>query len=179
MIKASVARRYAKALFDLLDARSLEPARAGLAGLTHALSDSGPLKHLLASPAFAQEEKLAVLSALSQRLKCPPIITRFLAQLVKKNRVTFLPEITDAFASFADDAKGTRQVTVTSAAALSSAEQTRLRSRLRDLLRGEVNLTFHTKPELLAGLQIRIGSTVFDSTVRGRLAALRGILIKE
>jgi len=42
-----------------------------------------------------------------------------------------------------------------------------------------VDLTFHTKPELLSGLQIRIGSTVFDSTVRGRLTAMQGVLSKE
>jgi len=179
VIKASVARRYAKALFELLDAPSVEPARAGLAGLGHALSASASLKHLLASPAFGLEEKLAVLSALSQRLTCPPIINRFLAQLVKKNRVAFLPEIADAFATLVDEAKGTRQVMVTSATALSSAEQNRLRSRLRDLLRRDVDLTFHTKPELLSGLQIRIGSTVFDSTVRGRLTAMQGVLTKE
>lgn len=179
MIKVSVARRYAKALFELLDAPSIGPARAGLAGLTHALSDSGPLKHVLASPAFGRDEKLAVLSALSQRLKCPPIINRFLTQLVKSNRVALLSAITDAFAALVDEATGTRRVAVTSAMELSSAEQTRLRSRLRDLLRREVELTFQTKPELLSGLQIRIGSTVFDSTVRGRLTALRGVLTKE
>lgn len=179
MIKASVARRYAKALFELLDAPSVEPARAGLAGLGHALSASASLKHLLASPAFGLEQKLAVLSALSQRLTCPPIINRFLAQLVKKNRVAFLPEIAHAFAALVDEAKGTRQVMVTSATTLSSAEQNRLRSRLRDLLRRDVDLTFHTKPELLSGLQIRIGSTVFDSTVRGRLTAMQGVLTKE
>ncbi len=179
MIKASVARRYAKALFELLDAPSIEPTRAGLAGLAHALSDSGSLKHVLASPAFSLEEKLTVLSALSQRLACPPIINRFLAQLVKKNRVAFLPEIADAFAALVDEAKGTRRVVVSSAAALSSAEQNRLRSRLRDLLRRDVDLTFHTTPELLSRLQMRIGSTVFDSTVRGRLTAMQGVLTKE
>jgi len=179
VIKASVARRYAKALFELLDAPSIEPARAGLTGLTRALSESGPLKHVLASPAFGFEQKLAVLSGLTQRLKCPPIINRFLAQLVKMNRVAFLPEIMDAFAALADEAKGTRRVTVTSAVALSTAEQDRLRSRLRDLLRGEVDVTFHRSPELLSGLQIQVGSTVFDSTVRGRLTALRAVLTKE
>jgi len=179
VIKASVARRYAKALFELLDAPSIEPARAGLAGLARALSDSGSLQHVLASPAFSLDEKLAVLTALSQRLTCPPIINRFLAQLVKKNRVAFLPEIADAFAALVDEAKGTRQVAVTSATALSSAEQTRLRDRLRELLGRDVDLTYHTKPELLSGLQIRIGSMVFDSTIRGRLTAMQGVLTKE
>ncbi|HET8564377.1 MAG TPA: F0F1 ATP synthase subunit delta, partial [Candidatus Binatia bacterium] len=84
MIKSSVARRYAKALFELLDTKGIEPTRAGLTGLGRILSETASLKHVLASPAFSLEEKEAVLSALSRRLKCPPIVDGFLAQLVKK-----------------------------------------------------------------------------------------------
>lgn len=179
MVKSSVARRYAKALFELLDPGSVAPTRAGLTGLGEAFSTSALLKHVLVSPAFGFEQKLAVLSALSRKLGCPPIVDRFLAQLVKKNRVAFLPEIADAFASLADQAKGTQQVSVTSAQALSQADQDGLRQRLRALLKHDVDLTFHQEPALLAGLQIRIGSTVFDSTVRGRLTAMQSLLTKE
>lgn len=179
MVKSSVARRYAKALFELLDPGSVTSTRAGLTGLGEAFSASVPLKHVLVSPAFGFEQKQAVLSALSRKLGCPPVVDGFLAQLVKKNRVAFLPEIADAFGSLADQAKGTQQVSVTSARALSEQEQEGLRQRLRDLLRHDVDLTFQTDPHLLAGLQIRIGSTVVDSTVRSRLTAMQSLLTKE
>ena len=179
MIKASVARRYAKALFDLLDTRSIEPARTGLAGLGQAFTISPPLKHVMASPAFGLDDKVAVLVGLSQKLKCPPIVTGFLGQLVKKNRVGFLPEIAEAFAALVDEAKGTRQVSVTSPTALSADEQEALRSQLRTLLRHEVNVAFHTDPTLLAGLRIQMGSTLYDSTLRARLNAMRLVLTKE
>ncbi|MGH7412212.1 MAG: ATP synthase F1 subunit delta [Candidatus Methylomirabilis sp.] len=179
MVKASVARRYAKALFDLLDTRSIEPTRAGLAGLGQAFTVSPPLKHVMASPAFGLDDKVAVLVGLSQKLKCPPIVTGFLGQLVKKNRVAFLPEIAEAFAALVDEAKGTRQVSVTSATELSPDEQEALRSQLRALLRHEVNVAFHTDPTLLAGLRIQMGSTLYDSTLRARLSAMRQVLRKE
>ena len=179
MIKTSVARRYARALFELLEPSAIEPARLGLVGLTRALTESAPLKHVLASPVFSSQEKVDVLSALSGRLGCPPMVNSFLAQLVKKNRAGFIPEIADAFALLADQAKGARQVTVASAGALSPAEQEGLRSRLRDLLRTDVDLAFRTEPRLLAGLQIRIGSMVIDSTVGSRLTAMRALLTKE
>ncbi len=179
MIKTSVARRYARALFELLEPASIEPIRVGLAGLSRALAESAPLKHVLASPAFAIEEKLAVLSSLSERLGCLAVVNGFLAQLVKKNRVGFIPEIADAFAALADQAKGARRVLVASAIALGQAEQEGLRGRLRDLLRTDVDLTFQTEPRLLSGLQIRIGSTVIDNSVRGRLTAMRTLLTKE
>ncbi|MGH7206680.1 MAG: ATP synthase F1 subunit delta [Nitrospiraceae bacterium] len=179
MIKSSVARRYAKALFELLDAKSIEPTRAGLTELGRILSETASLKHVLASPAFSLDEKQEVLSALSRRLKCPPIVDGFLAQLVKKNRVGFLLEIADAFAALVDQAKGTQQVAITSAATLSPSQQKDLRTRLRTLLGRDVDLTFQTEPRLLSGLRIRIGSTVFDSTVRGRLTAIQTLLTKE
>ncbi|MBI4400086.1 MAG: ATP synthase F1 subunit delta [Nitrospirae bacterium] len=179
MIKRSVARRYAKALFELLDAASLGATRTGLTGLADALTASSLLRHVLVSPAFGFEEKQAVLSALSRRLGCPPIVNDFLAQLVRKSRIGFLPEIADAFAALEDQAKGTQQVSVTSAKPLSPAQQQGLRTRLRDLLRRDVDLIFQTEPSLLSGLRIRIGSTVFDSTVRSRLAAVQTLLTKE
>lgn len=179
MIKTSVARRYARALFELLEPFAIEPTRLGLVGLSGALAESAPLKHVLASPAFSSQEKVDVLSALSGRLGCPPMVNGFLAQLVKKNRAGFIPEIADAFALLADQAKGARQVTVASAAALSPGEQEGLRSRLRDLLHTDVDLTFQTEPRLLSGLRIRIGSTVIDSTVGSRLTAMRALLTKE
>ena len=179
MIKNSVARRYAKALFELLDTKSLEPTRVGLTELGRILSETDSLKHVLVSPAFSLEEKQEVLSALSRRLKCPPIVAGFLAQLVKKNRVGFLPEIANAVAALVDQAKGTQQVAITSAATLSPSQQEDLRTRLRTLLGRDVDLTFQTETSLLSGLQIRIGSTIFDSTVKGRLTAIQALLTKE
>ena len=179
MIKSSVARRYAKALFELLDAKRIEPTRAGLTELGRILSGTASLKHVLASPVFSLNEKREVLSALSRRLKCPPIVDRFLAQLVKKNRAGFLPEIADAFTALVDQAKGTQPVAITSATRLSPAEQKGLSTRIRTLLGRDVDLTFQIEPKLLSGLQIRIGSTVFDSTVRGRMIALQIFLTKE
>lgn len=178
MVKSSVARRYARALFELLDPGSVVPTRAGLTDLGETYSTSPQLKHVLVSPAFGVEQKQAVLAALARKVGCPPAVDGFLAQLVKKNRVSCLPEIADAFAALADQAKGTQQVTVRSARTLDQTEQDRLRRQLRDLLKHDVDVTFQTDPTLLAGLQIRIGSTVVDSTLRNRLTAMQSRLSK-
>lgn len=179
VIKTAVARRYAQALFELLDASTIESTRTALTGLGDAIKDSAALRHVVASPSFGAEEKIAVLAELGSRLGCPPVGKTFLAQLVKKNRVGFLPEIAEAFAKLADASKGTQQITVSSAAALPSAEQDRISSRLREMLKRQVDVTFHTDARHLAGVQIQLGSTVVDSTVRGRLQAMQSLLTKE
>ena len=179
MIKTAVARRYAKALFELLDNPSIEPTRLALNGLGEAFTQSADLRHAVASPVFPEGTKLSVLIEVATKLECPPVVKRFLDQLVKKNRVSFLPDIAEAFAKLVDESKGMQQVLVSSANALPATEQDRITTRLRDLLKRDVDVTFHTEPEYVAGLHIRLGSTVVDSTVRGRLSAMQRVLTKE
>jgi len=179
VIKTAVARRYAQALFELLDTSTIEPTRAALNGLGQAIKDSVPLRHVVASPAYGAEVKIAVLAELGSRLGCPPVGRTFLGQLVKKNRIGFLPEIAEAFAKLADASKGIQQITVSSASALPPAEQDRIRTRLRDMLKRHIDVSFQTDANHLAGVQIHLGSTVVDSTVRGRLQAMQSLLTKE
>jgi F-type H+-transporting ATPase subunit delta len=179
VIKTAVARRYAQALFELLDQSNIEATRGTLNGLGQAIKDSSSLRHVIASPAFGVDEKIAVLTELGGRLGCPPVGKAFLGQLVKKNRVGFLPDIADAFGKLVDQSKGTQPVTVSSASVLPQAEQDRIKTRLREMLKREVDLTFQIDASLLAGLQIQIDSTMVDSTVRGRLNAMQSLLTKE
>jgi len=104
---------------------------------------------------------------------------RFLEQLVKKTRLALLPEIAEKFGALADQQKGIQHVQVTSAKPMNQTEQDNLRRRLRDVLRRDVDIEFHVEPSLLSGLQIRIDGTVFDSTVRNRLTAMRALVTKE
>ena len=179
MTKTTVARRYAQALFELLDPSHIEATRGTLKGLAQALKESSSLHHVIASPAFGVDDKIGVLSDLAGRFDCPPVGKAFLGQLVKKNRVGFLSEIADAFAKLVDRSKGTQPVLVSSAVALSSSEQDRITSRLRETLKREVDVTFQTDSTHLAGLQIHIDSIVVDSTVRGRLNAMQSLLTRD
>ena len=179
VIKTAVARRYAQALFELLDESSIERTRMALMGLGQAIKDSAQLRHVVASPAFGAEDKIAVLVELGSRLGCPPVGKAFIEQLVKKNRVGFLPEIAEALTKLADESKGTQPVTVFSATAIPPGEQEQISNRLRTILKRQVDVTFHTDARYLAGMQIRLGSTVVDSTVLGRLHAMQSLLTKE
>jgi F-type H+-transporting ATPase subunit delta len=178
-MKTAVARRYAKALFDLLDQAAIEPVRATLQGLAQAIIESPALRHVIASPAFSEQDKLGVLTAVADRYGCPPLAKNFLDQLVKKNRVGFVPDIAEAFVKLVDASKGREQITVSSAAALPAHEEDRIRTKLGAVLRRDVDVTFHADAAQLAGLRIRLGSTVIDSTVQGRLAAMQRLLTKE
>ena len=93
MVKTAVARRYAQALFELLDQSNIEATRGTLNGLGQAMKDSVSLRHVIASPAFGVEDKIAVLTELGGRFRCPPTGKAFLSQLVNRRlqRPTQLP----------------------------------------------------------------------------------------
>jgi F-type H+-transporting ATPase subunit delta len=179
VIKTAVARRYAKALFDLLDKQSMEPARAGLESLGQAMEQSADLRHAIASPAFAEQDKMEIMTGLAHATGLPPEGKNFLDQLVRRGRVGFLPEIAVAFGQLVDESKGTQRVMVASAMTLPPQEQDRIRMRLREAFKRDVDVTFETRASQMAGLHIRLGSTVVDSTVRARLTAMQRLLTKE
>ncbi len=178
MNKSTIGRRYASALFQLLDQSGIEPARNALGALRQGLEETPALKHVLASPVFNFEEKQAVLNDLSQRMQAPPVMRDFLTQLLVKNRAMLLPEISEAFAELADEQKGIQQVWVGSAKPLDSDKKAQIKHELTQTLHHEVEVTFEVDPHLIAGLKIKIGSRVFDNTVLGRLTNMHDQLTK-
>lgn len=178
MVTRTTARRSANALFKRLDPSMIESARSGLEGLRAAMAASSHLTNLLQSPVFTEEEKLAVLSELSRRLACPPPVEEFLTNLVKNNRAVMLPEIAEAFHILADEAQGRERVSVRSAQPMEPSDQETIRERLHSVIGRDIDLTFQTKPDLLCGLQILVGNTVYDGTLRGRLSEMRSLLTK-
>lgn len=178
MNQSTIGRRYASALFQLLDASGIEPARNALGSLTRGLEDTPDLRHVLASPVFTLEEKQVVLEQLCQRMQAPPIMRGFLGQLLKNNRAVLLPEISQAFSDLADEQKGIQQIHVMSAKSLDATEQAQVTSELTSSLGRALDVVFEVKPELISGLKINIGSQVFDNTVLGRLTSMQEKLTK-
>ncbi len=178
-MKGSVSRRYARALYELLDPPAAEQVREGLMAVSKAVAKSEALRHVVASPAFGVEEKMAVFSEVSGRLGFPDLVKTFLRQLIVKNRMNQIDDIAEAFGDLVDETKGARAVTITAASAIPDAEQRRLQNRLRDLLQGDVTVTYETDPRLVSGLRVRVGSLVYDSSLQNRLSSMRTLLAKE
>ena len=179
MIQTAIARRYAKALFDLQDSAGVGPTAEALLLVAEAFANSREFRALLLSPLFTRDQKTAVVTRLASQAGCPPITARFLAYLIRKNRVAQIREVSDAFTKLADGACNRITVEVSSAKLLTEGEQAAIRARLEQVTNATINLTVHVDPGLIGGLEIRIGSTVYNGTVRGQLGQLRSVLAKE
>ena len=177
-MKNAIARRYAQAFFRLVSQEDQTAAQDGLHALSLAFKDSPAFKHVLASPVFTLEEKLQVLTSLCERTNCPPIMGRFCEQLLKKNRIGFLPEIAEAFKALMIRQSGKQQIVVVSARPVDDNLKQDILAQLGATAKGEVEVDFQSDPSLLAGVQIKIGSKVYDGTVRGRLHKMRAQLVK-
>ena len=175
----AIARRYAHAFFCLLNRDEFASAQEGLQALSHALKHSAALKHSLASPAVALEEKLNVLTALCERTGGPPVMGRFCTTTVKKQPHGISAGHCGRFqrAAGATTRHAARRAVV-SAHPIDESMKQDLSVRLRKTLNSEVDVNFQSNPSLLSGLQIRIGSKVYDGTVRGQLNRMRAQLAK-
>src|SRR5207247_9468580 len=104
--------------------------------LAEAFGTSRVFRARLLSPACSKEEKAAVVNQVAAKAGCPPITSRFLAHIVRKNRIAYIREISDAFGKLADQASNRKAVEVVAARPLSNAQRAAIRKRLEQATRG-------------------------------------------
>lgn len=173
MADTTIARRYASALLDLaLQSGELEKVAADLARFGKLLADPN-LRRTLVTPLFAGEERNRVLDAVLPRLSLHPLAANFLRLLAEKRRFDHVESILDAFARLADDASGRVRVEVATAEPMSPQIEAEVRSTLERGLGRKVLLSATVDPTLIGGMIARVGSKVYDSSLRTRLENLK------
>lgn len=178
MIQTAIARRYAKALFGLVEQSDIGPTATTLRLLADTVTVSREFRALLLSPVFTREQKAAVVTQLATKAGCPTITGRFLTHVVRKNRIAQIREISEAFSRLADQASNRTVIRVAVARPLAEEQQAAIRTKLEQVTSSQIDLAIHVDPAVIGGMEIRIGSTVYDGTVRGQLAQLRSALAK-
>ena len=180
MTNRKLAGRYAQALFaSLSELRAAEQAEQFLTALAEAMTRSEELRDALLNPAFSQATRKAVLFDIAQGQAMPREIRNFLHAVVEHGRVEALPEIAQVFREVREQASGTVPATLTTASALSPDLHTRAQEALERLTGLKVRLSFDVEPEMLGGAIARIGSTVYDGSLRTQLSELRRRMAEE
>ncbi len=178
MINRSVARRYAKALMDLVEADPA-PVADKLAQFNQIIETNPILKEVLTSPAFRQQERRRVLDQILKRLGWGKPLDRFMDYLVEHRRVVLLSAIVESFTAMLDEQAGRVRVQVSSAFALDKSAQAGLKTALAGVLKKEVVLLTGTEPELLAGVKVKIGDLLIDGSLKTQLDNLADVLIQQ
>lgn len=172
-IQASLAGRYASALFDLAEqSRSIDAVERSLADVRRALEESPEFKALVASPVVARGAAVKAVLSTADVLGVDPTTRNFLGVLAENRRLSQLPAIARFFRDLAARHRGEVSAEVTSAHPLDAAQVDELKQQLRRRIGREVSIDLAVDPTLLGGLVVRVGSQMIDSSIRTRLNAL-------
>ena len=172
----AVASRYARALADLVldPSRGLPPehAVAQIAAFEQLAGASRDLQGVLLSPAVTPARKRAVVERLTSQLGMSRLVRNFLFVIIDHRRTAMLTEIRAAFEALIDERTGAAEADVKSARTLGAAERDGVALSLGRMTGKRVRCKFSVEESLIGGLVARIGSTIYDGSVRGQLDAL-------
>ncbi len=173
MSSQTVARRYASALADVLVERGEEAAvQAELLDWEQMITGNPLLLEAFTNPTIAYDQKGKVLNELIARTKVRETTANFLRVLLRNQRLAELPQVNARLALILDERAGVVSAQVTSARPVSESVKGSLEDTLAKLTRKKVRLDFTTDETLLGGIVTRIGSTIYDGSVRNQLDRL-------
>ncbi len=174
----TVARRYATALADVVTkTNETTSVQNELQIWEQLISGNENLQTVLSNPAISQIDKENVLNNLIEKTRPTKTTANFLRVLLRNNRLTEIREINEKLTSVLEERSGAVSAKITSARSLSDAEQSDLQANLSKLTGRAVSINFDTDETLIGGVVTRIGSTVYDGSVKTQLAELKQQMI--
>ncbi len=173
MSSQTVARRYASALADVVIANSeVAEVRDELIAWEKMILGNPLLLEAITNPTVGYEQKVRILSDLLARTKVRQTTANFLRVLLKNQRLGELPQVNEKLAQILDERAGAVSAQITSARPLPDSVKSSLEETLRHVTGKKVRLDFQTDETLLGGIVTRIGSTIYDGSVRNQLTRL-------
>lgn len=173
MSSQTVARRYASALADVVIANNeAAEVQEELAAWERMILDNQLLLEAFTNPTIPYEQKSKVLKELIARTKVRQTTANFLRLLLKNQRLAELPQVNAKLAQVLDERAGVVSAQVVSARPISEPIKVALEDTLARITRKKVRLSFQTDETLLGGIVTRIGSTIYDGSVRNQLKRL-------
>ena len=178
MSNETVARRYATALADVvLKNGDADSVRAEMKAWEQMIAGNAELANAFANPAIAAAKKEAVLEGLIEKAKPSRTTSNFLRVLQRNGRVTELSLINQRFEEVLEERSGIVSGQVISAHELDGSAQSELTTNLEKLTGKKVRLSYQIDKDHIGGVVARVGSTVYDTSVRTQLENLKAELI--
>ena len=176
---AAFVSRYAQAFIDVITDAGLDTAAIDrqLNDFLGTWDGSAELRDLFANPAVAAAQKVAILDKLNAKLGLQKELRNLLAVLINNDRIGQVHEVAAAYRAALQERQGIQQAEIVTARELSEPERSALLESVGKLAGTKVEASFKLDTAILGGTVVRIGSTVFDGSVRGRLERLKETLI--
>jgi F-type H+-transporting ATPase subunit delta len=172
---AAIASTYARAFADVVLSTRLDANRAisGLRRIAGLLSESTQLRRVWENPAVPADQKRKLLDAIVHREEIEPHVRNLIAVLIDHRRVQFLDRITQQLEKELDARLGFAEAQITSARELGDAEKRALEAQIEKVTGKKIRARFGLDASLLGGALVRVGSTIYDGSVKGQLERIR------
>jgi len=176
-ISLGIATRYATALFELAkEAGALKALESDIAGLGDALASSDDLRAMIASPVVSRDDQSNAIAAIGVKLGVSALMANTLALMAAKRRLFVLPQLLSNLADQIATEKGEVTAEVSAARALTAAQSKKLAETLKARVGKTVKLKTTVDESLIGGLVVKLGSTMIDTSVKAKLAALQNAM---
>ena len=178
---AAFVARYAQAFLDVVTAARLDtaPIDRQFNDFIATWNGSWELREFFLNPAVTTAQKVEFLDTLNKKLGMQKELRNLLAVLISNDRIGQVSEVAAAYRKLLQDQLGIRQAEIVTARKLSDVERLELVDEVGKLAGAKIDATFKLDPAILGGTVVRIGSTVYDGSVRGRLERLKGQLTAD
>lgn len=181
MAELALANQYAKALLEVAQAEGGAPAAEAalsqislFAGLYRQSRD---LRMALLSPVVEHGQKMRVIGRLCDAIGAGRPVRNFLNVVTRKRRLPLLEAIRDRYQALLDETEGIVRAEVRSALPVTDGQRASLQEALARVTGGQVRCSYAVDPALVGGVAVRIGSALYDGSVRGHLDAMRRRLV--
>ncbi len=169
-----VSQRYSQALFDLaLETGKMDAVRADLASLKAAWLDSADLRRLANSPIITAEDQGKGLVAIADKAKFEITTRNFLGLLAQNGRARDLPGVIAGFEALYAKHTGVVAAEIVSAVPLSAAQSKAINAALTQALGKSPEVTARVDPSILGGLKVKVGSRLFDASLKSKLDQMK------
>ena len=178
---ASVASTYARAFADVVFSAHLDSnlVTSGLRQISALLAGSEDLRRVWENPAVPAEQKRRLLDAIVEREGIERHVRNLIAVLIDHRRVQFLDRITTQLEKELDSRMGFAEAQVTSARELGDTEKRSLEAQIEKATGKKIRAQFGLDASLLGGAVVRVGSTIYDGSVKGQLEKIREQLVES
>jgi len=172
---ASVVNIYARAFADVVIDKRLDPAKtlAEAQQTSSLVRENKPLREVWQAPSVTADQKRAVLDAITKRAGISQMVRNFIAVLIDKGRMRFLDEIVVEFSHELNQRLGFAEAEITTTRELSKDERSALEADLAKVTGKKIRARYDQDRSILGGGIARVGSTVYDGSVKGQLEKIR------
>lgn len=173
-ISTGIAARYATAVFELAkESDALSSLEQDVDGLDAALSESAEFRDLITSPVYSRDQQAAAVTAIASKMGASEIVANTLSLMASKRRLFVLPQLVDELRDRIAEEKGEVAAEVISPKALTKGQEEKLAKMLADKVGKTVKINAAVDESLIGGLVVKVGSTMIDTSIRSKLAALQ------